>query len=172
MPKLTQKELRQHNGVSFPGITVVFLCHDGNGNLFLTKRSNKTRDEHGRWDPGGGGVEHGQSIEENLLREVKEEYDATPLRTDFIGYFDAFRLSPEGHDTHWLAMCFAVHVDPNDVKINEPEKVDDHGWFPLDNLPSPMHSQFEKFFGLHGETLKHYMLATTKRSDQKKSKSR
>lgn len=140
--KLSPEELRKHKGVSFTGITTVFICHDGKGKIFLTKRSKNTRDEHGRWDPGGGGLKHGQAIEENMLREVKEEYDVTPLSHEFIGYFDAFRETPEGLSTHWLAMFFAVHVDPKQVKIMEPEMVDDSGWFSLDELPTPLHSQF------------------------------
>ena len=143
--KLTPDELRLHKGVSFTGITTVFFCHDGQGKVFLTKRSRNTRDEHGRWDPGGGGLKHGQSVEENLLREVKEEYGVTPKSFEFIGYFDAFRQTSERLPTHWLAMIFAVHVDPEQVKIMEPEMVDDSGWFTLDNLPTPLHSQFKIF---------------------------
>lgn len=155
--KLPDDMLRQHKGISFTGVTTVFLCHDGNGKLFLTKRSKNTRDEHGRWDPGGGGLKHGQAVEENMRRELKEEYNVDPIRTDFLGYFDAFRTSPTGLPTHWLAMCFAVQVDPTKIKINEPEMVDDSGWFTVDNLPSPMHSQLGKFFELHGEALKRAM---------------
>lgn len=155
--KLSSEVIRKHKGISFTGITTVFFCHDGNGNLFLTKRSKNTRDEHGRWDPGGGGLKHGQSVEQSLIREVKEEYNAVPLRTDFIGYFDAFRETPEGLPTHWLAMCFAVQVDPKEVKINEVEMVDDHGWFSLDALPEPLHSQLALFFEKHGEALKRCM---------------
>ena len=156
--KLSPETLREHKGKSFTGITTVFFCHDGNGNLFLTKRSKKTRDEHGRWDPGGGGLKHGQSIEQNMLREVKEEYNVDPIETEFIGYFDAFRNAPDGEPTHWLAMCFAVKVDRSKVKINEPEMVDDSGWFTLDKLPEPLHSQFENFMTKHGHTLKKAML--------------
>jgi 8-oxo-dGTP diphosphatase len=155
--KLTTEELRQHKGVSFTGITTVFFCHDGQGKLFLTKRSKKTRDEHGRWDPGGGGLKHGQAIEDNLRRELKEEYNAEALKLDFLGYIDAFRKTPEGLPTHWLAMCFAVQIDPNQVKINEPEMVDDYGWFPLDNLPSPLHSQFGIMIEKHGSKLRQVM---------------
>lgn len=155
--KLTPEEIRKHKGVSFTGITTVFFCHDGKGNLFLTKRSKNTRDEHGRWDPGGGGLKHGQSVEQSLIREVKEEYDAVPLRTDFIGYFDAFRETPDGLPTHWLAMCFAVLVDPKEIKINEPEMVEDSGWFSMDALPEPLHSQFDVFLKKHGSTLQRLM---------------
>lgn len=157
--KLSSEELRKHKGISFTGITTVFFCHDGKGRLFLTQRSKNTRDEHGCWDPGGGGLKHGQSVEASLRREVKEEYGVEPLETEFMGYFDAFRESPEGHPTHWLAMCFAVKVDPAKVKIMEPEMVDDSGWFELDSLPEPLHSQFNLIMSKLGRKLKQIMNA-------------
>lgn len=139
---MTPEELRRHKGISFPGITTVFICHDGQGKIFLTKRSKSTRDEHGRWDPGGGGLKHGQTIEDNLRRELKEEYNAEALKLDFVGYYDVFRESPDGQPTHWVAFLFAVLVDPKKIRINEPEMIDGQGWFGLDDLPTPLHSQW------------------------------
>jgi 8-oxo-dGTP diphosphatase len=152
--KLTSEELRKHKGVSFTGITTPFICHDGAGHIFLTKRSKNTRDEHGRWDFGAGGLKHGQSVEDTVRRELLEEYNVEPLELTFIGYFDAFRTSPDGLPTHWLAMCFAAKIDPSKVKINEPEMVDDSGWFTLDSLPAPLHSQFDVFLAKYGARLK------------------
>ena len=43
-------------GISYIGTAVVFFCHDGKGNFVLSKRGENCRDEHGRWDPGGGAV--------------------------------------------------------------------------------------------------------------------
>ena len=155
--KLSPEELRRHKGVSFTGITTVFFCHDGKGEIFLTKRSAKTRDEHGRWDPGAGGLKHGQTLEDNMRRELKEEYDVEPIETKFIGYNDVFRTSPEGLPTHWLAMYFAVKIDPKKVRINEPDMVDGQGWFNIDDLPSPLHSQFDSFLSRHGVALRKIM---------------
>ena len=151
--KLSAEELRAHKGVSFPGVTTAFICHDGKGKIFLAKRSKNTRDEHGRWDAGGGGLKHGQSLEENLRREIHEEYAAEAQKIDFLGYHDAFRVNQQGQQTHWLAMYFAVLVDPQQVKINEPEMVDDSGWFSLETLPQPMHSQFPAFYEKFGKQL-------------------
>lgn len=144
--KLPAETLREHKGRSFVGISVVFFLHDGKGRIFLNKRSAMARDEHGRWSPGGGGVKHGQSIEANMLRELREEFNVGSLKTDFLGYFDVFRNAHHDQPAHWLAMCFAVLVNPDDVKINEPEMVDEAGWFTLDTMPSPLHSQFGPFF--------------------------
>ena len=41
-------------GIDFIGITTVFFCHDGKGKFLMAKRSKNARDEHGRWDIGGG----------------------------------------------------------------------------------------------------------------------
>lgn len=152
--KLSVEELRLHKGLSFTGITTVFYCYDGAGRLLLGKRSENARDEHGRWDPGGGGLKHGQSVEETLDRELMEEYGTRPLKTDFLDYFDAFRTNEAGLHSHWLALCFAVLVDPEKVSIKEPDMIDEIGWFTLDGLPSPMHSQFEVALGRFGDKLR------------------
>lgn len=151
--KLSSQQVRAHKGTSFPGITTSFICHDGKGNIFLSKRSINTRDEHGRWDAGGGGLKHGQSLTDNLHRELKEEYDVDPVNVEFLGYLDAFRKNPEGQDTHWLAMYFVCLVDPTQVKINEPDMVDDSGWFSPTSLPSPMHSMWGTLVKEHGQKL-------------------
>lgn len=156
--RLSSDVLRQHKGVSFTGITTVFFCHDGNGKLLLAKRSKNARDEHGTWEPGGGGLKHGQSVEENMKRELKEEYGVEPIRTEYLGYFDAFRETPDGQPTHWVAMCFAVHVDPAQIQIGEPDMIEAHAWFDLDDLPQPLHSQFNKFMELYGDKLRRSML--------------
>ena len=144
--KLPAETLRQHKGTSFVGISVVFFLHDGKGRIFLNKRSARARDEHGKWSPGGGGVKHGQSIEANMVRELREEFNVDPLKTEFLGYFDAFSTTSHKQPSHWLAMCFAVLVNPDEVKINEPDMIDEADWFTLDTMPSPLHSQFGPFF--------------------------
>src|SRR6266568_2651079 len=122
--KLSSEILREHKGKSFPGVGTIFFCHDGTGRFFMAKRSQNARDEQGRWDIGGGGLKHGQSLEDNARREIMEEYNATPLEMEFMGYRDVFR-EMDGIQTHWLAMDFLVLVDPAEVKIMEPDMVDD-----------------------------------------------
>ena len=59
-------------GIDFVGIGVCFFCHDGAGRVLMNKRSQNCRDEQGRWDFGGGGVEFGESITDALKREMKK----------------------------------------------------------------------------------------------------
>ena len=94
-----------------------------------------------------------------MRRELQEEYGTRPLGIDCIGYRDIFRQLDDGTPTHWLAMDFAVRVDPETVRICEPDMFDDAGWFSLDALPSPLHSQFGTFMRLHGDKLRRLMAA-------------
>ena len=135
-------------GQDYIGITTVFLCHDGNGKVLLNKRSNNCRDEHGAWDCGGGGLEFGDTIEDNLRKEIKEEYCADVLDYEFLGYRDVHR-EHNGVKTHWIALDFRVLINKDQVKIGEPHKCDALEWFTLDNLPKPLHSQFPLFLKLY-----------------------
>ncbi len=61
-------------GADFTGVAIVFFCHHGKGNFIMAKRSQNARDEQGKWDIGGGGLDFGISVEETLKKEIKEEY--------------------------------------------------------------------------------------------------
>ncbi len=127
---------------------VCFFCHDGSGKYLISKRSINARDEHGTWDPGGGGLKFGEKIEDAVYREIKEEYCATPLALEFLGYRDVFR-EQQGKLTHWLMFDFKVHVNPEEVQIGEPHKCGGLQWLTIDeikNFPEPLHSQFPSFF--------------------------
>jgi 8-oxo-dGTP pyrophosphatase MutT (NUDIX family) len=131
-------------GVDSIGIAVVYFCHDGDGNVLLAQRSQQARDEIGRWDIGGGAVEFGENVEETVRKEIQEEYSTDVKEIEFLGFRDVHRTH-EGIETHWIALDFKVLVDRKMAAIGEPHKFDDLGWFTLDALPSPVHSQLPTF---------------------------
>ena len=139
-------------GFDFTGVTIVFFCHDGKGNFLLSKRGQNSRDEHGTWDPGGGALEFDENVVDTLRKEIFEEYCTDVLSYDFLGFRDVHR-ELGGKKTHWLALDFKVLVDPSKAKNGEPHKMDEVGWFRLDNLPEPTHSQFPHFLKLYGDKL-------------------
>jgi 8-oxo-dGTP diphosphatase len=94
---------------------------------------------------GGGAIEFGESIDEAVRREIKEELCVDPVDMQFLTVYDAFR-ELNGTKTHWIAIMHAVRVDPTKVKIGEPDKIDALGWFNSRGLPSPLHSQFWKSY--------------------------
>lgn len=139
-------------GSDYIGVTVTFLCHDGQGNYLLAKRSANARDEHGRWDGGGGAIEFGDTVEATLLKEIKEEYCADIIEHKFLGCRDVHRTQ-NGQLTHWIALDHAVRVDRDQVSNGEPHKFDELGWFRLDDLPNEVHSQLPGFIEKYREYL-------------------
>jgi len=148
---MTQKEnsentsIKPKEGEDYIGVTCVFFCHDGKGNIVLYQRTDKCRDEIGNWDCGSGAMKFGESFEQAVRREVIEEYCAEIVDLKFLGVNNVLRNN-NGSLTHWLALIFAACVNPEEVKIGEPEKMDKLGWFQSGNFPQPLHSMFLEHF--------------------------
>jgi 8-oxo-dGTP diphosphatase len=139
-------------GIDYPGISIVFFCHDGAGNFLMNKRSNNCRDEQNRWDIGGGRLELMEDVTETLKREIKEEYNTDVFYSEFLGYRDVKRENNKDK-THWITLDFKVFVDKFKVKNGEPHKFDEIGWFNFNKLPSPLHSQLSNFFKIYQDKL-------------------
>lgn len=145
-------ENRLAKGVEYIGTCVSFFVHDGKGNFVMSKRGQNARDEHGRWDIGGGGIDFGKTVEETLQNEIKEEYCADVLKADFLGYRTVLREQND-RNTHWITFDFKVLVNPSTVKNGEPHKLDAVNWFTFETLPDNLHSQVPNFFKLYKEKL-------------------
>ena len=139
-------------GVDFTGISIVYLCHDAQGNFLMQKRGKPCRDEQGRWDCGGGALEFGDTVEKTLAKEIKEEYGVKIIKSEFLGFRDVHREN-NGNKTHWVALDFKVLVSREKVKNNEPNKFDEIGWFKLNKLPASLHSQLPIFFEKYKDKL-------------------
>ena len=140
-------------GVDYIGACVVFFCHDGKGNVLMNKRNKNCRDEQERWDIGGGGIEFGVPIEQNLRNEIREEYSTDVLDYQFLGFRDV-RREHDGKKSHWIALDFKVLVERSKVKNGEPHKFDEVKWFTLSTLPPPVHSQLPTFLKIYGNKLR------------------
>ncbi len=127
-------------GIEYTGIAVSFSCHDGKGNYLFHKRGIGCRDEHGRWDCGGGGLKFNERLIDALTREVQEEYGTKPIATEFLGHDEVFR-EYEGKPTHWITFRYKVLLDRDAVINNEPDKLEEILWTTLDQMPHPLHSQ-------------------------------
>jgi len=144
--------MRSQQGITYVGVAIVYFCHDDKGNFVMAKRSKKARDENGKWDIGGGGLDFDLSVEKTLRKEIKEEYCTDVLSYEFLGYRDVFRIN-NGKKTHWVTLDFTVLIDPKKVKIGEPEVFTDLQWFRLENLPDNTHSQLLAFIDKYQDQL-------------------
>ena len=69
-------------GKILQGVHAFCLCGD---ELVVVYAANK-----GYWTPPGGGIENGESYEEAVIREVKEETNMKVLKQKLIGYQDIY----------------------------------------------------------------------------------
>lgn len=147
------QKMDNKRGVDFTGVTCVFFCHDGKGNVLLQKRSQNCRDEQGRWDCGGGSLEFGEgSFESAVRREVQEELGVDPLDVRFATVTNVVRDN-NGTPTHWIAILHTVLIPRGQERIGEPDKIDDLQWFSVDALPDDRHSCFDRHFNLVKDVL-------------------
>lgn len=123
-------------GVDYIGIAVGVLIIDDEGNVFLTKRSKNTTNEHGTWEIPGGKVHFGETLQDAAKREAQEEYG---IDVEIVEQFPAQNhLIPKEHQ-HWVPSCFLCRIIGNiKPSIMEPDKCDEIGWFSFDSLPSPL----------------------------------
>jgi len=142
-------------GIDYIGVSTPFYCNDGKGNFLFHKRSKNCKDEQGNWDTGGGQLDFGVNLEENVLREVDEEYGCKGKIQERLPAHDIFR-EHGGVKTHWVVVPFFVEVNPKEVKNNEPDKIDEIRWFRIENLPKSLHTGFQFSFSKFRECFKKY----------------
>ena len=143
-------------GFDYIGVTTPFYCFDEMGNILMHKRTTACRDEHGRWDAGSGKLEFTHSLAQNVLQEVLEEYGCTGEIFHQLPAHDIFR-EQNGVMTHWVAIPFFIKVNRDQVKIGEPQKMEDLAWFSLDALPTPLHTGFEYTFNRYKDHFENYV---------------
>lgn len=140
-------------GIDYPGVSVVALCHDGEGNYLLEHRSDACRDERRTWsNVGGGGLEPHESLEDAVRREIMEECGARALHIEALGFREVFRETDAGQ-THWIAFDYKVQIDPKEVSVREPHMCLEHRWCKIGEFPEPLHSQFPFFLEKYKDIL-------------------
>lgn len=82
--------------------------------VFATQRGHG--DYKDRWEFPGGKIEPGETPEEALVREIKEELDTTTNVGQFLG-----TVEYDYPDFHLLMDCFACEVAEGDLILKEHE---------------------------------------------------
>ncbi|MBI2798478.1 NUDIX hydrolase [Candidatus Saccharibacteria bacterium] len=100
-----------------------------NGEILLGLRGPKARDQHYKWELLGGLLKSGETPQEAIKREVKEEAGIKIEPIDVIG--TNVRDSADGKE-QWVGLTFwAKHVS-GEPKRTELDRVIDHKWLALD----------------------------------------
>lgn len=123
-------------GVDYIGVSAGAMIINDQGELFLSKRSQKATNERGCWETPGGAVEFGETLIQTVKREILEEYG---VHLQIIKQFPAEDHIILAEKQHWVATTFLAKIKYAEKPIiKEPDKCDAIGWFSLDKLPIPL----------------------------------
>lgn len=89
------------------------------------------RRDIGWWHLVGGGLEHGETIEQGLLREVREEIGAEIAIIHLVGVY----AKPQKQE---VVLTFLCHLAAGTDEPCTSEEIAEIGWFSPDNLPQPL----------------------------------
>ena len=107
-------------------LTVLGVIARPDGTFLITKRVMTKAWAPGWWEVSGGGVQAGESSEEAVRREVKEE-TGLDVRNAEGGYaFTYKRVKPDEGDNYFVDVYrFVMDIDEKDVSFQEAE-IDGH----------------------------------------------
>ena len=103
-------------------LTVLGVIARPDGTFLITKRVMTKAWAPGWWEVSGGGVQAGESSEEAVQREVKEE-TGLDVRNAEGGYLFTYkRENPDEGDNYFVDVYrFVMDIDENDVSFQEAE---------------------------------------------------
>ena len=118
-------------GIDYIGVGVGAIIVNKKGELFLAKRGREARNESGKWEFPGGGVEFGDTLKDTLKREMREEYGIEIEPGKLLDVCDHI-ISAEHQ--HWVSPSFICSLTKGEPKILEPHKCEEIGWFSVEEI--------------------------------------
>lgn len=118
-----------NNGSSHPVLVVRLIITDPGGRVLILRRQN-TSHASGEWCLPGGKVDYGETIEESIVKELREETSLTCVSSKFLVYQDSLPMKPGG--MHCINLYFECRVEGT-VLLNEESS--DHAWISQADLP-------------------------------------
>lgn len=116
-------------GKDYIGVGVGALIFNEEGHLLLSLRGEKAKNERGKWEIPGGAVEFGETFEQALKRELKEELG---IEIEVLEMLQMCDHIIQDEKQHWVAPTFLCKIIKGVPVILEPQKCDQIGWFTLE----------------------------------------
>ena len=119
---------------AIPKLGVGAVIRNHNDEILLVKRNRNP--EKGTWSIPGGKLDMYESLEECVIREVKEEVNLDITVTQLLCTAETIR--PE-NDEHWVSLIYDTTVQGGEARNNEADgAIGDMRWFSLDELPEQL----------------------------------
>ena len=123
--KPTGRPMKRNDWCLKPGeyhLTVLGVIKRPDGKYLITKRSMDKSWAAGWWEVSGGAAIAGESSNDAVIREIKEEtgLDVTNAEGGYV--FSYQRENPEEGDNYFVDIYrFVMDFDENDIKLQEEE---------------------------------------------------
>lgn len=101
------------------------------GEILLAKRGPQARDKIGKWESVGGGVDEGETPEQAIIREVREEIGVEAAIESKLFEHDS---APDPSGLVWANIVFKVSIMSGEPVIQEPEKCSELKWHSAEAL--------------------------------------
>jgi len=101
------------------------------GKTLLTRR--KGAHAAGHYGSLGGHVEYGESPVQTVQREAREELGIEIGNIKFVSCTNMIK-----YGTHYVDISFVAEIISGEPSIQEPDRIESIGWYPLDALPEPL----------------------------------
>jgi 8-oxo-dGTP diphosphatase len=101
------------------------------GMVLLGKRKGAHGEGEYSWP--GGHLEFGETIEQCVKREVKEETDLKVKAIKFLCVSNVIK-----YNLHYLDIEILTRYIRGKPKVLEPDRIESWEWYPLSKLPTPM----------------------------------
>jgi len=92
----------------------------------------KKAPEAGSWSLPGGKVDYMETIENAIIREIKEELGVDIEITQLVCVTNHIIHS---EDVHYVAPTFAAHITNGEVVNREPHALEKVQWFSINEIP-------------------------------------
>ena len=119
----------------------VFMPASGCAIIRDNKILLQKRADNGKWAMHGGALDLGESFEDALIREVKEELNIEIKNPKLFKVYsgkDIHFIYPNQDEVYGISAFFIVTEYDGDIKIDTSE-VSEVKWFELNNLPVELH---------------------------------
>lgn len=118
-------------GVDYIGVGIGAIIINDDGKFLLAKRGKKAKNERGKWEFPGGGVEFGERMRDSIVREIMEELNIVIEPLEHLPPID--HIIPQDKQ-HWVTSIFISRIIRGIPTIMEPGKCDEIGWFSIDEI--------------------------------------
>lgn len=124
----------------------VFMPSAGCAIIQNNKVLLQKREDNGKWALHGGALDLGETFEEALIREVKEELNITVINPELIDIYsgeEVHMFYPNKDEIYGISAVYLVRDYIGELKQDDSE-VAELKWFDINNIPKDIHKPDRK----------------------------